>query len=100
MTVGGAVAREFMAADADTDPRLAPCSTLLRAGPLAMGRPRRSADALVLPVAVCLHGQELRLSLTLISGPLLVTMMSAQAHQGYILFRSIMSAQGPGVYMS
>jgi len=48
------VAREFMAADADTDPRAAPCSTLLRAGPLAMGRPRRSADELGLPVAVCL----------------------------------------------
>ena len=53
------MAREFIAADADTAPRAAPCSTLPRAGPLAMGKPRRSADVLVLPVALCLHEQPL-----------------------------------------
>ena len=44
-----------MAAEADTGARAVPCSTLLRAGPLAMGNPRRSADVLVLPAELCLH---------------------------------------------
>ena len=50
-TVGGAVASELMAAEADTDPR----STLLRGRPLAIGMLRRSTDALDLLPWLCLH---------------------------------------------
>ncbi len=96
------MAREFIAADADTDPRAALCSTLLRAGPLAMGRPRRSADELVLPLAVCLHRiseWSSRMSLPVVLGLCLAPWH--WAHRGSMHHRSLdHTGSGLRVYCS